>query len=85
MEKSKTSCVILGTSKGVSKKNEKPFYTLQIGIPYPSSFTDAKGYMAKTIYLDSEKEYDVFKNVKPCSIMDVELLYFNGVYKVITA
>lgn len=83
MEKQKTKCMYLGVSKGISKKNNKPFWVLQVGVPMPAEF-DGVGYLAKPIYLDSEVEYSHCLKYKCGDVYELGLLYVGGNYKVVS-
>ena len=83
MEKQKTKVMYLGVSKGTSKKNEKPFWALQVGIPLPNAF-DGVGYLSKVIYLDSSVEYEHCLKYKVGEVYEFGLINFNGQYKVVS-
>lgn len=79
-----TKCIFLGTSCGTSKSGND-FYVLHIGLPFNDKIK-GRGYMAKSIFLDSADEYHAFETTKPGSDVSLNLLYVgNGNYKVISA
>lgn len=82
MEKQKTKVMYLGVSRGTSRQNGSPFWVLHIGVPMPASF-DGVGYIAKTIYLDTQMEYEHCMKYKCGEIYELSLINFKGQYKVV--
>ena len=76
-------CIFLGTSTGTSKSGND-FYVAHIGIPFNEKIK-GRGYMAKSIFLDSADEYHYFDDKTPGKEVSLNLMYVgNGNYKLIS-
>lgn len=79
-----TTCIFLGTSSGISKSSGKPYFYINIGIPYSAPcmplWKKGVGYEATSVSLrecEASANPSDFANFKPFDSIDMDIRNMN--------